>query len=135
MGSLAVAVTPAASADRVERMLAAAPHRGGAIDAVSAGRVTLGVSNDPAFVDSWTAQSDGLIAAFSGALDTHSELGDPAAAVLALFREHGEAFVERLRGVFAGVVSDGERAWVFRDQFGFRTLFHRRDANGFFAAS
>ena len=63
-----------------------------------------------------------------------AELG-PAGLVAAAFELYGERLPERLRGVFAGVVTDGQRLHAFRDHLGYGLLFYRVDAQGVFAAT
>ncbi|HEX6131842.1 MAG TPA: asparagine synthase-related protein, partial [Actinomycetota bacterium] len=41
----------------------------------------------------------------------------------------------RMRGTFAGVVTDGRQAWGFRDHLGYRTLFHHDGPRGVTFAS
>jgi asparagine synthase (glutamine-hydrolysing) len=151
VGCLAVFASAGGPADPepVRRMLTAAPHRGDALELVHIGTAALGVANQPGFVDSWVAEDHGLIAAFSGTFDNGSDLcaelaragaplprGDsPAATLIALFRRDPDRIPSALRGNFAGAVSDGTRTWLFRDHFGFRTLYHRSDDAGFWAAS
>src|SRR5207237_3419657 len=61
----------------------------------------------------------------------------PAAAdvVVAAFRACGPDAPNRMRGTFAGVVTDGSTVWCFRDHIGFRPLFYRDDSQAFVAAS
>jgi asparagine synthase (glutamine-hydrolysing) len=48
---------------------------------------------------------------------------------------YGEELPGQLRGVFSAAISDGSRAYCFRDHLGYRPLFYRDDANGFHAAT
>ena len=40
-----------------------------------------------------------------------------------------------MRGIFSGVVTDGTRAYAFRDHLGYGLLFYRHDEGGFYAAT
>src|SRR5438093_6536616 len=51
-----------------------------------------------------------------------------------LFRSGPDA-PNRMRGCFAGIVTDGTAVWCFRDHAGFRPLFYRDDPAAFVAAS
>jgi asparagine synthase (glutamine-hydrolysing) len=150
LGSLAVVVPRSAPPDRqvVERMLAAASHRGTEFDVRICGKAALAVSNNPDFRDAWLASDNGITAAFAGTLDNRIELNDeleragaavaddsPASTVLAAFRTWGETAPKRFRGIFTGAVADGFTLRCFRDQIGFRTLFYRDDQHAFYAAT
>jgi asparagine synthase (glutamine-hydrolysing) len=150
VGSLAVALLRSKTAEPEigERMLQAAPHRGRDREVVVHGDTVLGVASDPDLADASLARDDGLVAAFAGILDNRLELGqelsrigvpprgDSAAeTVLAAFRQWGDDAVSRMRGVFAGVVSDGRSVECFRDQLGWQTFFYRDEEPGFFAAT
>src|SRR2546425_7308537 len=129
-------------------MLAAAPHRGSCITLRALGNCLLGVANRPDFVGA-TASSEGpVVAALSGRLDNAAELhrvltaaGSPPASpadadvVVAAFRAFGPDAPNRMRGCFAGIVTDGSAAWCFRDHAGFRPLFYHDDPRRFVAAS
>jgi len=130
------------------RMLAAAPHRGSSITLRALGNCVVGVANRPDFVDSSVSTPGSLIAALSGGLDNVTDLhkiitaagfppASPAAAdvVVAAFRAFGPDAPNRMRGTFAGVVTDGRTVWCFRDHIGFRPLFYRDDSQAFIAAS
>ena len=130
------------------RMLAAAPHRGSCTTIRALGRCVVGVANRPDFVDSSVSAEGTLIAALTGGLDNAAELqrlvtaagfpaASPAAAdiVVAAFRAFGVDAPNRMRGAFAGVVTDGRVLWCFRDHIGFRPLFYRDDPQAFVAAS
>ena len=129
-------------------MLAAAPHRGTSLQVREHGAVALGVAQDDAIGDGSISTGNGLVAAFSGLLDNATDLrhqleargshvpGETAADVVsAAFRVWGEGAPARLRGHFAGAVTDGERIWCFRDQVGFRAVYYREDAEGVYLAS
>jgi len=131
------------------RMLAAAPHRGDAHAVELLGSVAFAVTNDPDWITATLARNDRRLAVFCGALDNEGELraqlgreglppppGEtPAAALLAAFARWGEDAVGRLRGSFAGGITDGSTVWCFRDQFGARPLFAHDGPSGFFAAT
>lgn len=146
MGALAVAFphSSAPDPDVARRMLRAAPHRGSEIEVHVCGRAVFGLTNEPDFRDAWLTSEGGRAAVFTGTLDNRHELNaifasagtpvteeNPATTVLAAFRTWGDDGVTRLRGSFAGAVTNGEDLWCFRDQLGFRTLFFRDDARVF----
>jgi asparagine synthase (glutamine-hydrolysing) len=129
------------------RMLAAAPHRGSCMQLQVLGNCVLGVSNRPDFTDTTLSSTGPIIAALSGTLDNAAELGNvvatagftpaspaPADVVVAAFRAFGPDAPSRMRGTFAGLVTDGTTLWCFRDHIGFRPLFYRDDARVFVAA-
>jgi asparagine synthase (glutamine-hydrolysing) len=137
--------------DAVVRMLRAAPHRGTALEVAVHGDWALGVAN-PDDADAWKegslAAGPRLAVAAVGALDNATTLAaeltrtgaEPAgnslaALVLAGWEAFGEDLPARLRGVFAAVVTDGRRAWCFRDHVGFRPLFYRSHGDAAFVAS
>jgi asparagine synthase (glutamine-hydrolysing) len=89
-----------------------------------------------------------VAAAFAGTLDNAAEVerdlvrrrlvapeSTLATLIAAGFRAYGEDLPSRLRGVFAGIVTDGSRAYAFRDHLGYGLLFYRQDGSGFFAAT
>src|SRR6185503_2499419 len=130
------------------KMLAAAPHRGSCITLRTLGNCALGVANRPDSVDEAISSEGPLIAAFSGRLDNATDLRDtlalagspptsPADAdiVVAAFKLFGADAPNRMRGAFAGLVTDGTTLWCFRDHVGFRPLFYRDEAATFVAAS
>jgi asparagine synthetase B (glutamine-hydrolysing) len=134
--------------DGVRRALAAAPHRGSTVDVAIHGSCALGISTSADPVDAWLARTEDFTIALTGNLDNVEELAtqlradgrpigstDPACVVAELFRSHGELAPSKMRGVFAVVVTDGVRLWCFRDQVGYRTLFHRVDEAGATIAS
>jgi asparagine synthase (glutamine-hydrolysing) len=132
-------------------MLAAAPHRGTEVEVAAYGDWALGVANpgDPqAWREGSLATSAGLAVVAVGALDDTDRLaaelvrlgveprGDsPSELILAGWEALGEGLPARLRGVFAAVVTDGRRAWAFRDHVGFRPLFYRANGRAAFLAS
>jgi asparagine synthase (glutamine-hydrolysing) len=131
----------------VQRMLAAAPHRGSDVEIALRGRCVLGVAYDDVGRDAWLAAGARLAAAFTGRLDNLPELlgrflpssspdrVSPADALIVVFEALGDAAPAALRGVFAATVTDGSQLWCFRDHMAFGGLFFRQDAHGFYAAS
>jgi len=129
-------------------MLAAAPHRGSCVTLRVVGNCVLGVANPPDRAGA-TVSSDGpVVGALSGRLDNAAELhrvltaaGSPPASpadadvVVAAFRAFGPDAPNRMRGCFAGIVTDGTAAWCFRDHVGFRPLFYHDGPEVFIAAS
>ena len=107
------------------RMLAAAPHRGSHITLRALGNCIVGVANRPDFVDSSVSTPGSVIAALAGGLDNLADLhtivtaagfpaASPAAAdvIVAAFRAFGPDAPNRMRGTFAGVVTDGRTVWL-----------------------
>lgn len=136
--------------DVVRGMLAAAPHRGARHEVGTLGQVAVGTCNDPDWVTATLARDGDRLAVFCGALDNMDDLrtelrragardpsdGTPAAILLAACTAWGdEAAAARLRGSFAGAVTDGREVRCFRDQFGARPLFHHDGPDGFYAAT
>src|SRR5262249_40313778 len=135
--SASLARSGAAEPDRVRLMLEAAPHRGGNLELRSLGACAVGISRRDDDDQAGISSGDRLVAAFTGRLDNGPELrgaligagteprgGAPADLVEAAWQRWGERAPERMRGQFAAAVSDGERIWCFRDQVGFRAVFH-----------
>lgn len=151
MGAVALHLSRAGPPDVevTRRMLAAAPHRGDERNVETLGQVVLGVTNEPDWITATLARDEEYAVAFCGTLDNEAELrkqlrragvpgpaaATPAATFLALFRHLDVEAVPRLRGKFAGAVTDGRYILCFRDQFGTRPLFHHDGPNGFFAAT
>ena len=150
MGSLALVVPSPGSPTEgvVERMLAAAPHRGTPAASLSIRDARIGVTSTGDQDHASVVSDENLTAAFVGILDNASalaaELGLPgtegsvpsaARIYLEAFRRWGDAAPARLRGPFAAVVTDGETVRATRDPLGFRSLFYRRDARGIFVAT
>ena len=148
MGSLALVIPSAAPMPgAVERMLAAAPHRGAPGSPVAIGDASLGITTDDR--GHATVASDGdLVAAYVGILDNGAELGrelgvlreghpppSPARVYLEAHRRWGDAAPGRMRGPFAAVVTDGVTVRATRDPLGLRSLFYRRDPRGVFIAT
>jgi len=142
-----------AQPDVARAMTAAAPHRGARIETLVHGRSTLACNNPDDLPDAIVRSVGNLAIAFVGSLDNGAELardlerdghastadppldGSLPALLAAGFRAYGEDLPLRLRGAFAGAISDGERVYCFRDHVGYRPLFYRRDTRGFFAAT
>ena len=131
----------------VRGMARAAPHRGSAIESLVLGRIALAIANDDR-TDAVLAIDGSLAVAFVGSLDNaralRAELTPPdgpppddtvVAIVAAAYRAFGDDFTARLRGVFAGVVTDGDRLVAFRDHLGYRPLFYRVAGAEAFVAS
>lgn len=129
-------------------MSAAVPHRGGRIETLVHGRCALACTNGAGHEDAELGLARGIAAAFAGALDNRAEVerdlvrrrlvvppSSPGALIAAGFRAYGEDLPARLRGVFAGIVTDGTRAYAFRDHLGYELLFYRQDGGGFYAAT
>lgn len=146
MGAIAAFLSSTAPPDTeiLERMLDAAPHRGSERVVRSHGRCAIGVSFSDGLVDATIATRDGVTAAVCGRVDNLRELGSslsgpgdhsPADAVLAAFRAFGDAAPSRLRGVFAGVVTDGSSITAFRDHFGLEPLFYRDQGPAVYVAT
>ena len=124
----------------VERMLAAAPHRGSKTIVTTLGGAVLGISEGQ-----WSSLGgDGpWRCAFLGPLDNGPDLArtlgmeskNPAELVAAAFARWGSDAAARLRGAFAGIVTDGKKGWGFRDHIGGRTLFYRYDGSTWWGAT
>lgn len=150
MGSLVAVLFRAGPADSgiATRMLEAAPHRGDRRQVTIQGQTVLGVAADDGRQDASLASQNGRTAALAGELDNREDLnrelaragvevaGDGAAhTVLAAFAAWGDRAPERMRGSFAGAVSDGAELRLFRDQLGSQTLFLRDGDDAFHVAS
>jgi asparagine synthetase B (glutamine-hydrolysing) len=145
-GLAAILARSPVPAAKVERMLAAAPHRGDQRVVTSIGSCTIGISDLDGRNEATLAADDTLAVAFAGALDNADELAarfgsapelTPLSAdvVLAAFRAVGAKAPALLRGTYACVVTDGTRLWAFRDHVGLETLFYRREADALYVAS
>jgi asparagine synthase (glutamine-hydrolysing) len=130
------------------RMLAAAPHRGSAVDLRCCGNAVVGVSNCLDEADSALSTRGELVAALSGRLDNAPELAHeltqagfaPASnsgadILVSAFRAYGVEAPNRFRGVFAGIVTDGRQMWSFRDHVGFQPLFYTHASRDFCVAT
>jgi len=111
------------------------------------GAVILGVTSTPVG-DTSVASGDDLLAAVAGRFDDADLLAaelaragmrldapSPAALLLGAHRAWGPGCIERLRGTFACVVTDGRVLWSSRDHLGFQTLFYRDDPRAFVVAT
>jgi asparagine synthase (glutamine-hydrolysing) len=132
-------------------MLAAVPHRGTARESAAHGDWGLGVVNpteDGSWAEGSVATRSRFAVACVGTIDNADELtveleqrriecaGDTPAELLAAgWDAFGEELPARLRGVFAAVVTDGRRAWCFRDHVGLRPLFYRAEGGAAFIGS
>ena len=130
----------------LERLLEAAPHRGESTRVLTLGRCTIGVADHQGREEATLASNESLAVAYAGTLDNPEELArlsgadgrhptTPAESVLAAWGAVGDALPRRLRGTFAGIVTDGSRLWAFRDPVGLETLFYREDADALYLAS
>jgi asparagine synthase (glutamine-hydrolysing) len=125
----------------IERMLAAAPHRGQADGYVTLGNVTLGTSNTDRASWASLGSAGGWACAIHGPVDNAADLcqladnaGNVAVALATLVAREGKIAVDRLRGAFAGVATDGRDLICFRDHIGGRPLFFRHeDTDGWVA--
>jgi asparagine synthase (glutamine-hydrolysing) len=146
--SASLARSGAAEPDRARRMLEAAPHRGTRHEVRTLGACTLGVSRREDDDHAGVSSGERLMAAFAGRLDNGPELRGaligagteprsdaPADLVEAAWQRWGERAPARMRGQFAAAVSDGDRIWCFRDQVGFRAVYHRSCDAGVFLGS
>ena len=150
MGSIVAILSRSAPLDTevARRMFAASPHRGNNISLRACGNALLGISNPAGHTDSVLSAEGEVNGVFAGKLDNAPELAkdlaalgfqcvstNPADVAVAAFRAFGPDAPSRMRGVFAGVVTDGHRMWCFRDQLGFQPLFYRDDSRGFFVGT
>ena len=143
MGSMAAVLgtDSEANAQAVERMLAAAPHRGKNTKAITLGGAALGVSwaGCPDEVD--LAVDGALAVAFHGKLDDIVHRGarfdgaGPADRILETFKSQRDRTPVIMRGIYAVSVTDGQHMWCWRDHLAFRSLFYAHRYEGFFAAS
>ena len=150
MGAIAAHLTRSAEPPKrpIELMSAAVPHRGDRVQTLLKGRCWLACTNGVGHADAELGEAGEIAGAFAGTLDNAAELerdlvrrrlvepgSRPAILVAAGFGVYGESLPGRLRGIFAGVVTDGARAYAFRDHLGYGLLFHRHDGGGFYAAT
>jgi asparagine synthase (glutamine-hydrolysing) len=150
MSSLVAVLSKAAPADisLVEKMLAAAPHRGTDLCVTTFGSCAIGVGNDSETIDGTISRGDRLLAAFVGNLDNAVELRTrlielghalpsrkPADLLVAAFEVFGPDAPKYFRGAFSGVVTNGTDLWIFRDHIGLQTLFFRDEPKAFFVAT
>lgn len=150
MGAIAAYLAAAAepSTHSVEAMSVAVPHRGKQIETLLHGRCALACVNGAGHDDAELGVACGTAAAFAGTLDNVSDIERDLVArrlvtrgssrselIAAGFVAYGEDLPSRLRGVFSGVVTDGHRAYAFRDHLGYGLLFYRHAENAFYAAT
>jgi asparagine synthase (glutamine-hydrolysing) len=155
MGGIALLLAePGATPDssRLQAMVAAAPHRGDVVETLIHGRCGLAVSSAADASDAAIGRSGDLAVALVGSLDNAaslaeqlSGLGHPGAdaadpldvpALLAAgFRAWGQDLPARMRGVFAGAVTDGTQVYCFRDHVGYRPFFYRQVGGSLIGAS
>ena len=132
----------------VPRMVAASPHRGVLSELRSHGHAIVAVSNIADSSQASVSVSDDLTAAVAGTFDNVAALaceltraGFPPASsraadvVVSAFRAFGTEAPNRMRGVFAGVVTDGRHLWLFRDHLGFQPLFYADCPRGLVVAT
>jgi asparagine synthase (glutamine-hydrolysing) len=133
----------------VSAMLAATPYRGRERIVEKMGCVALGCARDPEWVRASHFRTHRHLTALVGRLDNAHELilalgqvavsdigvNNDAALVAAVFEKWGPAGVARLRGSFAGLITDGLSLWGFRDHFGLRPLFYYHQGNRFVVAT
>lgn len=95
----------------------------------SRGRATVIVNGPGASA----ASNDAWICAVSGRVDNYEDLNpgkgwssdmSTAMSIGTLIARDGLDGLRSLRGIFAGVFSDGERMWSFRDHMGFWPMYH-----------
>jgi asparagine synthase (glutamine-hydrolysing) len=143
-----LAVRQKAAPEVAEAMSLAAPHRGPIVETMVHGRCAVSCANRADVSDAFVGRYGDLTVAFAGTLDNADAIADdleqrgmigagmtPPALLAAGFRAYGEDLPARLRGQFAGVVTDGEQVYCFRDHVGYRAVFYRSDDRGFYAAS
>src|SRR5687767_2714246 len=123
------------SEELARKMLATTAHPAECVTLRALGSCVLGVANGADFVDSAISSPGDMIAAISGRLDNAPELHRALTAsgavpaskadadiVVAAFRTFGTDAPNRMRGAFAGIVTDGRNVWGFRDHIGFRPM-------------
>lgn len=141
----------AADSVSVRRALAASPHRGDVAEVITHGRTVLGVNRLQGFPETSVVVDGDLAVAFCGVLDDREQVrmavtaaGSPpagdadAALVAAAFRANSGALtrtLDRFRGTYAAVVSNGAELWAFRDHLGFRPLFYAPRSEGVWIAT
>ncbi|NED99649.1 asparagine synthase-related protein [Phytoactinopolyspora halotolerans] len=150
VGAIAGAISRQVKLDPgvVVRMLDEVPHRGTVVQTLERGNAALGVVGDGIHSVSSLGVHGRMSCALLGPLDNVAELGrelglhgeplgqqDAARVVAAAFVRWGAAAAGKLRGAFACIVTDGERAWSFRDHIGGRPFFFRDDGHTWWGAS
>src|SRR5256886_14710158 len=128
MPTLACHVADAPASHLVTGMLTAVPDRGAQLHLARAGKCVLGLAVDERLSDEGSICEDrGWAAVVVGTLDdVRAQKGGASAAhvVLETIRGGGPEGLNRLRGVFATVVTDGRRVWAARDHVGTETLYY-----------
>src|SRR5437773_4535936 len=128
MPTLACHVADAAAAHLVTGMLTAVPDRGSQLHLARAGSFVLGLAADERLPgEGAIGEGRGWAAVVVGTLDeVREQKGGASAAhvVLETIRAGGPEGLNRLRGVFATVVTDGRRVWAARDHVGTETLYY-----------
>lgn len=128
MPTLAAHLAEAPGSDLVTGMLAAVPERGSQIHLARAGSFVLGLAADDRLPDEGSiCEEGGWAAVLVGTVDDLADLhvvASSARAVLETVRTGGPEAFNRLRGVFAAVVTDGRRVWAARDHVGTETLYY-----------
>lgn len=128
MPTLAGHLADAPASHLVTGMLTAVPERGSEIRLARAGSFVLGLATDERLPGEGSICEDrGWAAVLVGTLDDMSEQQggvSAAQAVLETVRAGGPEALNRLRGVFATVVTDGRRVWAARDHAGTETLYY-----------
>jgi asparagine synthase (glutamine-hydrolysing) len=150
MTAIAAILRHAAPADglAVTRMLDAAPHRGGRREVRVVGSCALGIVRLNGEATSTMGGYGAFAAAVAGTPDNVAELvttltaagAAPASCragdvVAAAFHSYGTDAPSHFRGPVAGIVTDGNSLWGFRDHLGFRPLFYRSDAHAMYVAT
>jgi asparagine synthase (glutamine-hydrolysing) len=129
-------------------MLGAVPYRGTKQNSIRHGNTLLCVGRHLRGDAVALAQDEHLAAAVVGTIDDQAQLAEDirraggrgpghnaADTLISAFRVWGSEAPVRLRGSFAGVVSDGTRLWCFRDHLGSQTFFYRDHESYFLGAS
>lgn len=121
-------------------MLEIVPHRGSSVATTTVGGGALGIVEGR-----WSSLGGHgrWKCAFLGPLDNGPDLArelsigsdEPADVVAAAFARWGGEAAQRLRGAFAGIVTDGDIGWAFRDHVGGRTFFYRHDGVSWWGAT
>lgn len=150
MGALAAFLGPrdGPRSDVVERMIAAAPHRGSKTQASVHGRCVLASVQEAGLGDAGVTVVGRFAVAFAGTVDNLDELAaelervdvalparTPETILAAGFGAWGERLAERMRGSFAVAATDGDRLFCFRDALGLSPLFYRGEASGILVAT
>jgi asparagine synthase (glutamine-hydrolysing) len=139
MPTLACCVADAPASSLVTGMLTAVPDRGSQLHLARAGRCVLGLAADQRLPGEGSICEDrGWAAVVVGTLDdVRDQNGGALAArvVLATVRVGGPEALNRLRGVFATVVTDGQRVWAARDHVGTETLYYQEVPGGLLLVS